>query len=164
VSFRICFVCSGNICRSAMAEVVLRHEASAIGLGGRLSVDSAGTSADVGFDIDRRALRALGRRGYGPVRHRARQFEPAWLKERDLVVAMEKSHLRWLEKRASKTAPGAKVRLLLSYPTGRAELGEPVEIPDPYLGDEADFESCLDLVQAGCAALLGELAAELAEK
>jgi protein-tyrosine phosphatase len=144
-----------------MAEVVLRHEASAIGLAGRLAIDSAGTAADIGFAIDGRARRALERRGYGPVSHRGRQFQPAWLNERDLVVAMEKSHLRWLDSRGSKTGRTARVRLLLSYPTGRAGQGDSLEVPDPYYGDEAEFESCLDLVQAGCAALLGKLAAEL---
>ena len=53
-------MCSGNICRSPMAEVVLRHEASAIGLAGRLAIDSAGTAADVGFEIDRRAHQGIG--------------------------------------------------------------------------------------------------------
>ena len=103
-----------------MAEVVLRQEASAVGLAEALAVDSAGIAADVGFDIDRRARRALERRGYGPVSHRGRQFEPAWLKQRDLVVAMEESQVRWLENRSPKTGRTAAVRLLLSYPTGRA--------------------------------------------
>ncbi|MFZ2057641.1 MAG: low molecular weight protein-tyrosine-phosphatase [Acidimicrobiales bacterium] len=162
MTVRICFVCSGNICRSPMAEVVLRHQASALGLAERLAVDSAGTAADVGFDIDRRARRALEGRGYTLLRHRGRQFEPAWLSERDLVIAMEQSHLRWLESRAPKSAHTARVRLLLSYPTGGARHGGSLDIPDPYFGDEAEFESCLDLVQAGCTALLGELTAELA--
>ncbi len=162
VTFRICFVCAGNICRSPMAEVILRHQASALGLAERLAVDSAGTAADVGFDIDRRARRALERRGYTPLGHRGRQFEPAWLSERDLVIAMEQSHLRWLESRAPKSAHTARVRLLLSYPTARARQGGSLDIPDPYFGDEAEFESCLDLVQTGCTALLGELRAELA--
>ena len=72
-----------------MAEVILRHQASALGLAERLAVDSAGTAADVGFDIDRRARRALERRGYTPLGHRGRQFEPAWLSERDLVIGLQ---------------------------------------------------------------------------
>lgn len=154
-------MCSGNICRSPMAEVVLRHEASTLGLAEHLEVDSAGTAADVGFDIDRRARMALELRGYRPARHRGRQFEPAWLLERDLVVAMERSHVRWLENRAPKIGRTAAVRLLLSYPTGRGGHGNSLEIPDPWCGDEAEFESCLDLVQVGCVALLSELAPEL---
>ena len=64
----------------------------------------------------------------------------------------------------TKSRAHSTVRLLLSYPTGRASQGGSLEIPDPWYGDEAEFESCLDLVQAGCAALLGELAAELATR
>jgi len=152
----------GNICRSPMAEVVLRHEASAIGLAGRLAIDSAGTAADVGFEIDRRARRALERRGYGPLSHRGRQFQPAWLNERDLVVAMENSHVRWLENRASKTGRTARVRLLRSYPTGRA--GQSGSLDHSLTRGTATRRSssrASTLVQAGCAALLGELAAEL---
>lgn len=144
-----------------MAEVVLRHDSVAMGLGDLLLVDSAGTAADIGFDIDRRARRALERRGYGPVRHRARQFQPGWLGERDLVVAMDRGHLRWLGNRAPKNGPSAPVRLLLSYPTAQSGRGDSLEIDDPWYGDEEEFESCLDLVQAGCAALLGELAPHL---
>ncbi|MGD0440271.1 MAG: low molecular weight protein-tyrosine-phosphatase [Acidimicrobiales bacterium] len=161
MSFRICFVCSGNICRSPMAEVVLAQEAAEAGLGDRLAIDSAGTAADVGFDIDRRARKALERRGYVSIGHRGRQFQPGWLDERDLVVAMEKSHVRWLESRAPRPGQHGTVRLLGSYPTGLRGQDGPLEIPDPWYGDEADFESCLDLVQAGCTALLRELAAEL---
>jgi protein-tyrosine phosphatase len=145
-----------------MAEVVLNHEVSALGLAGQIVVDSAGTAAEVGWEIDRRARRALERRGYKPLDHRARQFEPAWLNQRDLVIAMERRHVRWLESHAPTPAYTASVRLLLSFPTGQEEPGNCPEIADPYLGGESDFESCLDLVQAGCAALLGELVSELA--
>ena len=133
-----------------MAEVVLRHEASAVGLAEALAVDSAGTAADVGFDIDRRARRALERRGYGPVSHRARQFQPAWLNERDLVVAMDNSHVRWLENRAPKTGRTARGPAPSQLPDGSSRAPWLARDPDPWYGDEAEFESCLDLVQAGC--------------
>jgi low molecular weight protein-tyrosine phosphatase len=144
-----------------MAEVVLGQQAVALGLGGRLAVDSAGTAADVGFDIDRRARRALERRGYSAAHRQARQFEPVWLDERDLVVAMDRTHLRWLERHAPNRAYVARVRLLLSHP-GDKGTDEPLEVRDPYYGDERAFESCLDLIEAGCASLLDELAPELA--
>jgi|SRR5271165_6318359 len=160
--YRICFVCTGNICRSPMAEVVLRHEASTLGVAQKLEIDSAGTAADVGFDIDRRARRALERRGYEPEHHRARQFDVSWFPGRDLVIALDRGHLRHLQSRAPMRAYAERVRLLLSFPTDEARGGASLDIPDPYFGDEQEFESCLDLVQEGCAALLSELAAELA--
>ncbi len=162
MTYRICFVCTGNICRSPMAEVVLGHKASALGLADQLAVDSAGTAADVGFDIDRRARRALERRGYRPASHRARQFQPSWLNDRDLVLAMDRTHLRWLETHAPVRPYAAQVRLLLGYRGGQARPLEPLEVPDPYYGDERQFEWCLDLIEAGCASLLDELASALA--
>jgi len=145
-----------------MAEVVLRHEASVLGLADRLEVDSAGTAADVGFDIDRRAQRALERRGYTPHRHRARQFEASWFPERELVVALDRGHMKRLRSSAPGPEYAERVRLLLSYPTDRAHTGGTLDVPDPYFGNDREFESCLDLVQAGCTALMTALATELA--
>jgi protein-tyrosine phosphatase len=164
MTYRICFVCTGNICRSPMAEVVLRHEASLLGLADQLGVDSAGTAGDIGFDIDRRARKALERRGYEPGTHRARQFKPSWLNERDLVVAMERSHLLWLNHHAPKPDCSARVRLLLSFLTNPVQSGSSLDIADPYFGGDPEFESCLDLIQLGCAGLLSELTAELAAR
>jgi protein-tyrosine phosphatase len=163
-----------------MAEVVLRHEAAALGLAGRLEIDSAGTAAEVGMGLDRRARHALEQRGYAPHRHRARQFEAAWLAERELVIALDRGHLRWLRSRAPGAGDTERVHLLLSYAnrpphpgTGglsgpergeTTDAGRSLDIPDPYFGDERQFESCLDLVQAGCAALLIELATELGSR
>jgi protein-tyrosine phosphatase len=163
VTYRVCFVCTGNICRSPMAEVLLEHEAAARGLSGRLTVDSAGIAAEVGFDIDRRARQALERSGFVPHRHLARQFEPGWLNERDLVIAMDSGHLRWLERRAPARGQNAVIRLLLSYlEPGERPRGS-IEISDPYFGDDRDFASCLELIRAGCAALLDEIEGGLAE-
>ena len=78
--YRICFVCLGNICRSPMAEVVLRAELARAGLAGLVEVDSAGHR---GLARGRarwtgRARAELGRRGYDGSAHRARQFQPSW--------------------------------------------------------------------------------------
>src|SRR5271165_76619 len=162
MAYRVCFVCTGNICRSPMAEVVLRHGASVLGVAQSLEIDSGGTAADVGFDIDRRARQALERRGYEPDHHRARQFEISWFAERDLVIALDSGHVRYLRSRAPKPSDAERVRLLLSFPTSRRRGGAPLDIPDPYFGDDQEFESCLDLVQEGCAGLLSELEPELA--
>jgi protein-tyrosine phosphatase len=119
-------------------------------------------AADVGFDMDRRAREALERHGYRPVSHRAQQFEPRWLDEFDLVIAMDRSHLRWLEGHGPKGGYKAQVRLLLSYLSVRTGPEEPLEVPDPYYGYERAFESCLELIVAGCESLLEEIASELA--
>ncbi len=172
VVLRVCFVCTGNICRSPMAEVVLAHEAAVLGLAEHLAIDSAGTAAERGLDIDRRARDALERRGYEPQRRRARQFDPSWLAQREIVIALDRGHVRWLRSRAAAPEEAERVNLLLAYANRPGRLrpadgaatttaGALMDIPDPYFGGEGVFESCLDLVQAGCAGLLTELAAEL---
>src|SRR2546423_4745135 len=84
--YRICLVCLGNICRSPMAETILRAELDSAGLDGKVVVDSAGTGDwHIGDAMDPDARAALARRGYDGSPHRARQFEPSWLAGRDLV-------------------------------------------------------------------------------
>ena len=147
-----------------MAEVVFSRKAAARGLAGRLAVDSAGTAAEVGFGIDRRAREVLEAHGYQPGEHRARQFDPAWLEELDLVIVMARGHERWIDNHAPRRGNRAVVRLLLSHLPGPAKPGASQEIPDPWYGDEREFGSCLRLIEAGCGALLDELARELPER
>src|SRR5512132_4735403 len=77
-TYRICFVCTGNICRSPIAEVVLRRLADEAGLAGTVQVDSAGTGSwHVGDGADQRAVAVLESGGYDGSAHRARVFERA---------------------------------------------------------------------------------------
>src|SRR5689334_23504555 len=78
--YRVCLVCLGNICRSPMAETVLRAELTAAGLDGAVVVDSAGTGDwHVGDTMDPDARKALAGRGLDGSAHRARPFEPSRL-------------------------------------------------------------------------------------
>ena len=96
--YRVCFVCTGNICRSPMAEWVLRAHLAEAGLSDVVEVDSAGTGDwHVGDGADPRTVRVLARHGY-PSRHVARQFQPAELLRRDLVIAWDHGHLRTLRR------------------------------------------------------------------
>jgi protein-tyrosine phosphatase len=96
--YRVCFVCLGNICRSPMAEIVARAQLAEAGLGGAVVVDSAGTGDwHIGQQMNRPARTQLARRGYNGEAHRARQFAPSWLAERDLVLAMDHHNLNTLQ-------------------------------------------------------------------
>src|SRR4051812_27419062 len=89
-AYRICFVCTGNICRSPAAEVVVRALAERAGRP-EIAVDSAGTGNwHVGQPADPRALRALSAAGYDGRAHRARVFEPGWFRQRELIVALDR--------------------------------------------------------------------------
>src|SRR5882724_9144647 len=94
--YRVCFVCTGNICRSPMAEAVLRRMVVDAGLAGEVEVRSAGTGDwHIGQDADPRALAVLRRHGY-PLAHTARQWAVADFDGADLVVALDRGHYRTL--------------------------------------------------------------------
>ena len=97
--YRIVFVCTGNICRSPMAEVIARSMLADAGLDDQVSVDSAGTGGwHVGDGADRRTVRALADHGYDGSQHRAREFDRDWFAERDLILVADHTHLDTLQR------------------------------------------------------------------
>jgi len=150
--YRVCCVCLGNICRSPMAEVVLRGQLDRAGLAGRVVVDSAGTGDwHVGDRMERRALAQLSRAGYDGAAHRARQVDVSWLSRRDLILAMDAANLRDLRALAPP-AEVFRVRLLGEV----AGLGGQ-DVPDPYYGDAAGFARVLTLLETGMTNLVQQL-------
>ncbi|MFF4774983.1 low molecular weight protein-tyrosine-phosphatase [Microtetraspora fusca] len=148
---RICLVCMGNICRSPMAEFVLRRTLEEHGLD--IEVDSAGTGGwHVGQPMDERALATLAEGGYDGSTHRARRFDPAWFAERDLVLVMDAENLSVVRRIAP---PEADVRLFRSFdpasPPG-------AEVPDPYYGGRSGFLDVLRMVEAASEGLARHLA------
>jgi len=141
----ILFVCSGNICRSPTAEAVLRHLAAQEGI--ELDVASAGIGDwHVGAAPDDRAQQHAKSRGYDMSALRARQVKERDFEEFDLILAMDRGHLRALQ-RMAPAEERHKVRLFVA---GR-------DVPDPYYGGPEGFEHVLDLVEAACRDLLREL-------
>ncbi|WP_344751727.1 low molecular weight protein-tyrosine-phosphatase [Gryllotalpicola koreensis] len=153
--FRVCFVCSGNICRSPMAEVVFRDLAEKAGIGAKVASSSAGTGDwHVGEPADHRTVAALRRRGYDGATHRARQFDADWFDDFDLVVALDRSHRRILDHWALTPENQAKVALLMDF---APHHGDALDVPDPYYSDDAMFDTVLDLVERACAGLVCQL-------
>jgi protein-tyrosine phosphatase len=154
-------VCSGNICRSPIAEVVLRRLAGQAGLGDRITVESAGTGTwHVDEPADHRAVTVLADHGYDGSAHRAQGFDPAWFADHDLIVAMDRGHLRDLRSLAPDPQARDRVRLLRSFdPAAPPEA----EVADPYFGDARDFATVLEQIEAACAALLAQVEAALGD-
>ncbi len=143
---RVLCVCLGNICRSPMAEGVIRALAEAEGLD--LEVDSAGTGSwHIGSTPTREGMAAAWARGYDTSRQRARQVTERDFHDFDLILAMDRANLSVLER---MRPADARARLQLFHPSGR-------DIPDPYGGAGADYERTLDLVEEAARAFTGSL-------
>ncbi|GAA3446662.1 low molecular weight protein-tyrosine-phosphatase [Planomonospora venezuelensis] len=156
MTYRVCVVCLGNICRSPMAEVVLRRTLADHGLDGLVAVDSAGTGGwHRGGPMDERAAETLAEHGYDGSAHRARQFLEEWYGEVDLVLAMDRENLRALRRLAP---PGADVRLFRSFDPAAPEGAE---VPDPYYGGREGFTEVLEMVRAASKGLAEHLSERL---
>ncbi|GAB2820509.1 low molecular weight protein-tyrosine-phosphatase [Actinocorallia aurea] len=141
-------MCTGNICRSPMAEHIVRRHFTESGLD--VEVDSSGTGGwHIGDPADHRTVRALARHGYTSA-HSARQFSPSWFDRYDLIVALDEGHLRELRAMAPSAEAREKIRLLRSFDPRAVDLN----VPDPYYGHGADFEECLELIEAAVPGLV----------
>jgi protein-tyrosine phosphatase len=138
----VTFVCTGNICRSPMAEKMFAHQLAERGLDGRVRVTSAGTGDwHVGSAADERANRVLRAHGY-PTTHCAAQLDDDHLGA-DMVVALGRNHARML---AHLGVPMERVRLLRSFdPRSGAHA---LDVEDPYYGANADFEETFEVIEA----------------
>jgi len=148
----VLFVCLGNICRSPLAEGVMRARSAAAGLS--LVLDSAGTGDwHIGRPPDRRSVAVARAAGIDISALRARQVNPRDFQTFSHVVAMDRSNLADLRRLAP---PGgrASLSLLLDH---AGDAGRARDVPDPYYGGPEDFEHCLALVEAGVAGLIARL-------
>ncbi|CAG7647532.1 low molecular weight protein-tyrosine-phosphatase [Actinacidiphila bryophytorum] len=152
----ISFVCTGNICRSPSAALVMAEELRRAGLDDRVRVSSAGLGGwHVGDAIDSRAAAVLTAHGY-PIEHVAAQVGPAHL-DADLLVAMDRGHEKALRRLADDPS---RVRLLRSFDPSAA--GAP-DVPDPYYGGPDGFEEMLSMIEAAMPGLLQWVRDHLAE-
>lgn len=150
---RILLVCLGNICRSPMAEGVLRHRAEERGV--EVMTDSAGTGDyHVGEAPDRRAQAAMKRQGMDISDLRARQFEPRDFDRFDLLLAMDANNLRDMRRLAPSPELAAKAMLIMDHAPAHALR----EVPDPYYGGDDGFDAVFEQLDEACQRLLDGIA------
>ncbi|MFC5832951.1 low molecular weight protein-tyrosine-phosphatase [Nonomuraea insulae] len=156
MTYRVCLVCMGNICRSPMAEIVLRQTLADRGLAEDVTVESAGTGGwHEGDPMDERALEILAQHGYDGSTHRARQFTKDWFDRYDLVLAMDRDNVANLRRLAPA---GVEVRLFRAFDPAAPEGAE---VPDPYYGGREGFEEVLELVESAAEGVAKHIADEI---
>lgn len=143
----VTFICTGNICRSPVAEKVFAEHVRRAGLDHRVRVSSAGTGGwHVGDPADARTEDVLRRNGY-ETKHRARQISVEHT-DADLIVALDAGHVRSLRRVVDHPE---RVRLLRSFdPAADGDL----DVPDPYYGADNGFDTVLTMVEAAMPGLL----------
>jgi protein-tyrosine phosphatase len=152
---RILFVCSGNICRSPLAEAIFRHQADEAGAGARFAVDSAGThDYHEGERADPRTRRVGQRHGI-EVTSIAREVQASDFETFDLIMAMDRGHKRELLARSPETHRH-KIQMMRAYDAP----GSDPDVPDPYYGGFDGFERMHEILDRCCRNLLGSLLAQ----
>lgn len=147
---KIVFVCTGNICRSPTAEGVAQYLIREAGLGGLITVDSAGTHAShVGEAPDPRTQQAALKRGYDLSALRARKLDALDFNRFDLLLAMDRGHLENM-RRNCPVSMRHKLALFMSF----APEAEFDEVPDPYYGGPHGFDFVLDMCEVGVKGLI----------
>ena len=142
MSQRILIVCRGNLCRSPMAEALMRHRASG------LAVTSAGLAAIEGSDMDPAARRALAAHGLDAQAHVARQVTLAAIERADLVLAMEQRHIAALI--ALSPAVRSKAYLLSRW-------SDKLDIDDPFGRSQDAFDRSCTIIASAVDAWLAKL-------
>ncbi len=154
-------VCLGNICRSPMAAAVARELIDEAGLGDRVVIESFGTAGyHVGEGADPRAEAALLRHGWTAKAHRARRLGTDEVRTFDLLLCADRANLLAVQRLAAAADEDlSKVRLLRSFDPRRRPGDE--EVPDPWSGEDVDFDRALASIERSCRGLVGELAGRL---
>ncbi len=163
-TYRITAVCLGNICRSPIAEAVVRDRVAAAGFGDLVLVDSAGTGDwHIGHDADPRSISTLISHDY-ELDHSARQINADWFADLDLILAMDSTNYANLQIMAAQAGVEADIRMMRSFDPALAHLDEPhpeLDVPDPYYGVDDGFVDVLKMIERAADALVVELPARI---
>ena len=146
---KVLMVCLGNICRSPLAEGILRSKVDS----DKVLVDSAGTAGyHIGNPPDKRSIAVARKYGLDISHQRCRKFSRLDFLEFDLIYVMDRSNFSDVAQLASNAQEAQKVKLLLS----EVDL-DLQEVPDPYYGGDDGFENVYQMVDQACEAIAKKL-------
>ena len=151
--YTVMTVCTGNICRSPMGEIILRHFFNERGLGDQVNVESSGVSDEEwSHPIDPRAVRVLRERGYGdeiPRDHFAHRISREEIDRTDLFLPMTASHMRALLRCCGRQARRSAHVPQLRPESAQAEPGreDQIDLVDPWYGGKHEFEVAIDQIE-----------------
>ncbi len=143
-------VCLGNICRSPLAEGILKSKVNS----SKVLVESAGTGGwHVGELPDSRSIEVAKKHGLDITDQRGRKFSPYDFELYDLIYVMDNSNYRDVTKMAKNDSERQKVKLILNeiFP------GENVDVPDPYYGGDQGFENVYQMLDEACEKIASKL-------
>ena len=150
MTYKLLFVCLGNICRSPSAENIMNHLINEAGLADKIVCDSAGTSGyHVGASPDRRMNAAAVKRGI-ELQGKSRKLTPSDLQQFDLILAMDRENYQDILYLDREGKYEAKVYLMCDFARHKTDK----EVPDPYYGGQDGFDYVIDLLLDACAGLL----------
>ena len=146
---KILMVCLGNICRSPLAEGIMRSK-----LSNDFIVDSAGTGGwHAGELPDKRSISTAKNRGLDITSQRARQFKISDFNTFDYIYVMDNSNYKDVMALAPNDEAKSKVKLILN----ELFTNENVDVPDPYYGGQDGFENVFDMLNEACDVIAGKL-------
>ena len=153
MTYKLLFVCLGNICRSPSAENIMNHLISEAGLTDKIICDSAGTSGyHIGAPPDRRMYAAAIRRSL-ELQGRSRKLKPVDLQQFDMILAMDRENYQDILYLDREGKYENKVYLMCDFATEKTDK----EVPDPYYGGQDGFDYVIDLLFDACSGLLNHI-------
>jgi len=155
MTYKLLFVCLGNICRSPSAENIMNHLIEEADLTDKIVCDSAGTSGyHVGAPPDRRMNSAATKRGI-ELQGKSRKLTPSDLQQFDLILAMDRENYQDILYLDREGKYEDKVYLMCDFAKRKTDK----EVPDPYYGGQDGFDYVIDLLFDACTGLLDKIVA-----
>lgn len=153
---KVLFVCLGNICRSPLAEGIFRHKITGKGLDHLVQADSCGTANYHVGDLPDPRTRANAEKNGVKLQHHGRQLSPNDLEQFDFILAMDHSNYQNILSLEDASQHAHKITLMREFDP----IHNTGEVPDPYYGNEKDFQEVFEILDRSIHSFIQHLEAK----